>query len=175
MDPSPAHYGIYPARICSSSYMTSLNAPGFSISILNSAAVFRAVQGTVNTIVQAPADVLALVDGATDAAAWIGVRSHWPTQVHRDMGREETEVEQLLISLQSTQQCMTAGRDNDLNSWEAEGISRAALDGALRGACTAVLDREKELTQFDTIVGDGDCGETFAKGATGEYDHPCTK
>ena len=26
---------------------------------------------------------------------------------------------------------------------------------------------ESDLTKFDTIVGDGDCGETFARGATG--------
>ena len=26
---------------------------------------------------------------------------------------------------------------------------------------------ESDLTKFDTIVGDGDCGETFARGAMG--------
>lgn len=32
-------------------------------------------------------------------------------------------------------------------------------------ACQNVIDAEPEITRFDTIVGDGDCGETLARGA----------
>jgi len=33
-------------------------------------------------------------------------------------------------------------------------------------ACRNVIEAEPEITRFDTIVGDGDCGETLARGAT---------
>ena len=33
-------------------------------------------------------------------------------------------------------------------------------------ACRNVIASEPEITRFDTIVGDGDCGETLARGAT---------
>lgn len=32
-------------------------------------------------------------------------------------------------------------------------------------ACRNVIDAEPEITRYDTIVGDGDCGETLARGA----------
>ena len=32
-------------------------------------------------------------------------------------------------------------------------------------ACQNLIDAEPDITRFDTIVGDGDCGETLARGA----------
>lgn len=37
---------------------------------------------------------------------------------------------------------------------------------AILAACDAIITNEPQLTRFDTIVGDGDCGQTFARGAT---------
>jgi len=40
---------------------------------------------------------------------------------------------------------------------------------AIESACWAVLKIEKDLTEYDTILGDGDCGHTFAAGAAGMF------
>lgn len=36
----------------------------------------------------------------------------------------------------------------------------------LRNACHQLISREPDLTKWDTVMGDGDCGETLKNGAT---------
>lgn len=43
----------------------------------------------------------------------------------------------------------------------------------IRGACQAVLVPEPDMTRLDTIVGDGDYGETFPGGANGLFRSTC--
>lgn len=38
---------------------------------------------------------------------------------------------------------------------------------AVTAACQALIAAEPEITKYDTIAGDGDCGETLKAGATG--------
>ncbi|POS70373.1 dihydroxyacetone kinase, partial [Diaporthe helianthi] len=45
-------------------------------------------------------------------------------------------------------------------------LDAAALDKMLRGACEALVQAKPDLTRWDTLMGDGDCGETLKKGAT---------
>ena len=42
----------------------------------------------------------------------------------------------------------------------------ALAASAISKCCTALIEAEPQLTKFDTIVGDGDCGLTMARGAT---------
>lgn len=35
-----------------------------------------------------------------------------------------------------------------------------------------VITDEPEITRWDTIAGDGDCGETLLKGVLGTFSHP---
>ncbi|KAF8067861.1 DAK1/DegV-like protein [Lyophyllum atratum] len=146
-----ADIGLHPARVYSSAYMTSLNAPGFSISILNLSGVYRTVRTSPNWDIQV--DVLRLLDEHTDASAWVGVRSHWPIKrVARDA---EFEGE-------------TAASPSPPPSLKAIPESQGVPDTTERciiSACESVLRHEKALTDFDTVLGDGDCGETFAAGA----------
>ncbi|KAF9003013.1 Dak1 domain-containing protein [Cyathus striatus] len=148
-----AALGIHPRRTYLSTYMTSLNAPGFSISLLNTSAVHRQLSQPSS----APIDVLTLLDDPTDATAWIGVRV-WPHTISpRDLAVESEEYERL------------DGEEEEVyeeggGKWD---VSTAIVKAALRGACRALLDAEKELTEYDTVVGDGDCGGTLASGARG--------
>lgn len=41
------------------------------------------------------------------------------------------------------------------------------LEAAIRGATQAVIDAEPRITDFDTILGDGDCGQTLKTAALG--------
>ena len=42
----------------------------------------------------------------------------------------------------------------------------------LRRALMAVIEAEPEVTKFDTVVGDGDCGDTLKRGAEGKLKSP---
>ncbi|KAH7886514.1 DAK1 DegV-like protein [Phlebopus sp. FC_14] len=166
---------IVPSRVYSAPYMTSLNAPGFSISLVN---VTR-VEDIVNMIYgkgeeKDPIDVLALLDAPTDATAWVGVRS-WPARgFTRNAQAEEQEAEETLKTIlsnmpaPSSQPISSSSHcecDAGASTWGAFGFTPREVVSGLRGACEAVLEVEGEMTRFDTVVGDGDCGETFAGGA----------
>ncbi|ESK86590.1 dihydroxyacetone kinase [Moniliophthora roreri MCA 2997] len=134
---------IRPARVLSSSYMTSLNAPGFSLSLLNVSKIHASVSDV---------DILALIDDPTDAVAWVGTRAHWPSS------REQEEHKELLPTREPKD-------DQGARFWADRDISPDLVKRGILSACKAVLRVEAELTDYDTVVGDGDCGVTFASGA----------
>ncbi|CAA7268945.1 unnamed protein product [Cyclocybe aegerita] len=157
---------IYPRRIYSSSYMTSLNAPGFSISLLNVSAVQKTYHTQIHNNTRVASefarypliDLYDLLDAPTDAPLWLGVRAHWPS-TPTPVDFKADIADRILGSLQPTQLANVEPEERRRRS--GDGITKAAL----RGACKNVLAVETELTAFDTIVGDGDCGATFARGA----------
>ena len=152
--------------------MTSLNAPGFSISLLNITRIHEHLPNT-NT------DIQQLLDDPTSATSWLGVRTHWPSS---PLGRTALEAEStrflqsLCVQDTSSPTLNTPSNSQDateaLSFWRKADISPAAVTNAIVKACEKVLSVENELTRFDTIVGDGDCGDTFASGARGGYKLP---
>lgn len=42
------------------------------------------------------------------------------------------------------------------------------LEEAIRGAANAVIEAEPRITNYDTILGDGDCGQTLKTAALGK-------
>ncbi|TFY76771.1 hypothetical protein EWM64_g7241, partial [Hericium alpestre] len=152
---------IHPRRIYSSAYMTSLNAPGFSLSLLNLSHLRRSLSQDGDI------DVLALLDAPTEATAWAGVRTSWPDGI-REFEHEQAETESMLRSLHQTQSVEPSskgGGGDAKNYWQEADISVNAVEAGIRAACVRVLEIEADLTAYDTVVGDGDCGETFAAGA----------
>ncbi|THH20892.1 hypothetical protein EW146_g574 [Bondarzewia mesenterica] len=150
---------IRPRRVYCSAYMTSLNAPGFSLTLLNLSRVYRTLHLTAQDL-----DILALLDAPTDAHAWLGVRS-WPIYSNTQT-ESEAEAEQLLRTLKPrTEESHGEGRGEETTYWRAADISVGQVQAGIRAACMRVLEVEKDLTAFDTVVGDGDCGETFTAGA----------
>lgn len=161
---------IHPKRIYSSSYMTSLNAPGFSVSLLNVSLTRRTLSATsqIDQLIE-NIDVLALLDAPTTAHSWLGTRS-WPIASIRSYEREEAEADRLLRYLNRGSEDGNGTLTGDRESttyWRDADISVSVVESGIRGACEKVLECEGEMTRFDTVVGDGDCGETFAKGARG--------
>lgn len=135
--------------------MTSLNAPGFGISLINHKNVKK----------ETGQDLLELLDAPTDAYAWSGVKQGWgpATGKPRDRAAEEKEAHDRLAEVRSK-----GGSVSGLS-----GDAKAATGGPINGdpelvkkaiisACESAIKAEPDLTKFDTIVGDGDCGETLA-------------
>lgn len=157
--------------------MTSLNAPGFSISLLDVSAICsRLSSRSITPALTTVEGIMSLIDAPTEASAWAGVRAYWPELgTHRDMGREAEETEALLSVLSNRPSAPSfAGTQNSSSTWSGLGISEEQVEKAIREACVAVMDVEHDLTRFDTVLGDGDCGETFTSGAKGK-EKACTR
>lgn len=133
-------YSIKPTRIYSGTFMTALDGPGFSISLLNA-------DLDPNT------DVVGLLDAPSDTIGW-SVPQHQPT-------RPLEEVESSPVALHSTLNGME-------NGWTLPSADMQLTLHKLGCGLRALIDVEPEVTKFDTIVGDGDCGTTLRRGAEGQ-------
>ncbi|KAF9444210.1 DAK1/DegV-like protein [Macrolepiota fuliginosa MF-IS2] len=140
--------GIHPQRVYLSSFMTSLNAPGFSVSLLNVSAVNHFVTPHGINI-----DTFKLLDAPTDAHSWLGVRRYW------DSGGVSPR-NQVITKTVPLEELARHESDHP-----PADILPATIRLALQSACRAVLAIENELTEYDTVSGDGDCGHTFSAGA----------
>ncbi|KXN91895.1 Dihydroxyacetone kinase 1 [Leucoagaricus sp. SymC.cos] len=138
---------VHPRRIFVSSFMTSLNASGFSATLLNVSEVNRHLR-TQNVAV----GTFELVDAPTDAYSWLGVQRYWEDKFSPT--RQE-----------DTHDYFPTGATINTNADVVQCVTPSNIANALHSACHAVLKVEKELTEYDTATGDGDCGHTFAAGA----------
>ncbi|KAF2147908.1 Dak1-domain-containing protein [Myriangium duriaei CBS 260.36] len=126
-------WDVKPARILVGTFETSLNAPGFSISLCNLSAASKELDLPV-------AELLSLLDEPTAAVSW---RNTTPCPQKEQQAR--------LTSLNARGSTMTL----------THGIvNPALLEAAIRAGCEAAILAEPDLTRWDTVLGDGDCGET---------------
>jgi triose/dihydroxyacetone kinase / FAD-AMP lyase (cyclizing) len=141
--------------------MTSLNAFGFSLSILNLTRVKHTLKRDNLTF-----DPLDLLDDPTEAAAWVGVKSFWSAKGSRErkLTREDNATSPEVLNVPSE----SPNDDTDRDIWST--ISPVSVKNAITGACQAILAAEEELNGLDAVVGDGDCGTTFSAGAKGLFD-----
>jgi len=131
-------YNIKPVRILAGTYMTSLNGLGFSISILN----------VVNTDIGGPS-MIQLLDAPSEAAGWAGPirKETWEAKSSRTrdepaFGGGEVKPSGLKISPEAFKTALTEGLDR-------------------------IVAAEPDITKYDTVVGDGDCGIGLKRGAEG--------
>ena len=138
-------WSIEPVRTFSGAFETSLNAPGFSISLANISAAARQCNVSAN-------ELLGLLDLPTAAVSWpnqgcvksssYGVNGANGINEHRGMH-----------SVQRTGQPKSTNQEFDLK------VDPALLNRVIRAGCEAAIASEPKLTQWDLIMGDGDCGE----------------
>ncbi|UZJ56310.1 hypothetical protein CBS101457_005630 [Exobasidium rhododendri] len=152
-------YNLHPSRCYANQYMTSLNAPGFGISLINHKNVKK----------ETGQDLLELLDAPTDAYAWSGVKQGWGSASGQPRNRaaEEKEASDRLAEIQARGGSVS-GLNNDAKKKSAGGPINAdpkLVKKAITLACQSAIKAEPDLTKFDTIVGDGDCGETLAHAA----------
>lgn len=131
-------YRIKPLRVISGTFMTSLNGLGFSITLLNVVDTGLGV-GMVE-LLDAPAEV-----------------TGWSAPIPKETWEAENKAERADRAEESRKP-----QESGL-TWDP-AIATAALTAGLK----SVIDAEPEITKFDTIVGDGDCGTGLKRGAEGE-------
>ncbi|KAG9241116.1 Dak1 domain-containing protein [Calycina marina] len=131
-------YSLQLVRILAGTYMSSLNGLGFSISILK----------IVETGLESGESMVQLLDTSTQATGWLNAFQPGPMS---------TTVESRLASPAE-------------NIEETLPPSRLSLDSnqavkLLKSGLSRLISAEAEITKYDTMVGDGDCGLCLKNGA----------
>ncbi|EME48070.1 hypothetical protein DOTSEDRAFT_147244 [Dothistroma septosporum NZE10] len=134
-------YGIKPARILSGTFMTSLNGLGFSISLLRV------------TDLGLSKSMIELLDAPSEAAGWSAAISTktWSKPPNKTLN-----------------QAADAGAENKASGLQ---IDPKLTTKALAHALDRVISAEPDITRYDTVVGDGDCGIGLKRGAEGIKSH----
>lgn len=136
-----AKHSIHPIRTLVGSFMTSLNMPGFSLSLLNVTNADKMCGGVAGV------SVAELLQDPTAVCAWPGMSVEVP-----DL--ERCRKDEVKDEVQAPPPLHTPCTERE------HFIARA-----IKSACDAILAVEPELTRWDTVVGDGDCGTTLSSGA----------
>ncbi|KAI0598200.1 Dak1 domain-containing protein [Biscogniauxia sp. FL1348] len=135
-------WGISPVRILSGTYMTSLNGLGFSITLLN----------VVNTDIGGPS-MIQLLDYPCEATGWSAPIAKETWEAKNTNTRED--------STDSGQSTKPSGVK----------IDTTAFSATLTAGLQALVAAEPDITKYDTVVGDGDCGIGLRRGAEAVLKH----
>lgn len=127
--------GAVVERVIAGTLMTSLNMPGFSLTVL-----LLPEGPTAQTI-------LSLLDDTPDAPGWKWAAHTTPGQPTQKQTAARTQT----ASVPGTMK---------LKAEDPE-----AFIEAVKRACYALIKEEPEITRMDNIAGDGDCGLTLKDGA----------
>ena len=128
-------WDIKPTKIYSGPFETSLNGPGFSITLCNLTTAASSSKTSVSELMQ-------LLGAETKAPAWPNVLANTSTKEKRK------EAPGIDISKQ-----------NEVSDSEDIRIDPWLLENSVRLACQRAIDAEPNLTKWDMEMGDGDCGE----------------
>ncbi|KAL5322380.1 hypothetical protein ACEPPN_010353 [Leptodophora sp. 'Broadleaf-Isolate-01'] len=121
------------SRVLSGTFMSSLDGPGFSI-----------------TLLKATSEMLKYIDAPSNAVGWpsteglLSAKRDRPPQVAQIPKDLEADVNQ---------------------SQDGVRLNVQEFKSRVIQACTNLIASEARITEADTIVGDGDCGITLARGA----------
>ncbi|PSR83203.1 Dak1 domain-domain-containing protein [Coniella lustricola] len=129
-------WNIKPVRILTGAFETSLNAPGFSISLCNLSAASRETDTSV-------AELLELLDAPTTAVSWPNLTT--PKAHHNEIPTQESQVQ--------TNGVAKSNKGSDIV------VDPFLLKTVIRAGCEAAIAAEPNLTKWDMVMGDGDCGE----------------
>ncbi|KAF5247259.1 hypothetical protein FANTH_6516 [Fusarium anthophilum] len=130
-------WSITPIRCLSGSFETSLNAPGFSVSLCNISAAASLCNSTTATL-------LKLFGRPTTAVSWPNLVRPSQKLVPRDEGKQNGH---------------TNGERSFVAATQYDSMDRSLLERCIRSACEKAILAEPKLTEWDMMMGDGDCGE----------------
>ncbi|KAF5724057.1 dihydroxyacetone kinase [Fusarium mundagurra] len=135
-------YNIRPVRILSGTFMTSLNGLGFSISLLN----------VVSPDFEAPS-MVELLDAPSEVVGWSA-----PVQASTWEAKNTNT---------------RTGRVGVTGDIKSSGLKTdpSTAQAVLKKGLQKVIEAEPEVTHYDTIVGDGDCGIGLKRGAEAILKH----
>ncbi|KAJ5705937.1 hypothetical protein N7536_001626 [Penicillium majusculum] len=131
-------YQVNMVRVIQGTFLTSLNGLGFSISLMK----------LVDPGLGVKATMLELLDAPAEAVGWSAPvnTSTWEKNLNAD-----------------TADLKTSNLTEDIHS--NLQLDPTVLQKALNAGLERVIKAEAEVTRYDTIVGDGDCGIGLKRGA----------
>lgn len=132
-------YGIVPSRVTSGTFITSINAPIFTISLFN---VTRSCDDRFTE-----EEIFELFDTRTEATSF-------PTRRHTSITPLNTR-HRLISNFSGYEEGDTMKFSNDIV------IDSNLLKKVVTTAAKNVIELEPKLTKWDTKMGDGDCGTTL--------------
>ncbi|RSM15257.1 hypothetical protein BHE90_014546 [Fusarium euwallaceae] len=135
-------HNIRPVRVLSGTYMTSLNGLGFSITLLN----------VVAPDFDAPS-MIELLDAPTEVVGWCAPIQSRTWEAKNSATRTGND-----------------GASQDAQPSDLK-IDASSAQAAFKRALEKVIAAEPEVTRYDTVVGDGDCGIGLKRGAEAILKH----
>ncbi|KAK6530485.1 hypothetical protein TWF694_003836 [Orbilia ellipsospora] len=130
-------WSIFPKRAFCGTFETSLNGPGFSVSLFN-------ISGAAREHGVSAEEILRLLDAPTDAPAWPRVNYTAPPAKKLTNGVNGTY----------TNGVVKTPIPGDRN------LDPSLLYDTIKRACERAITAEPDLTKWDMEMGDGDCGES---------------
>ncbi|KAE8454509.1 hypothetical protein EG329_000132 [Mollisiaceae sp. DMI_Dod_QoI] len=126
LDQLETKWDIKPTKIYSAPFETSLNGPGFSITLCNLTLAAKESKTSVDELME-------LLGAETKAPSWPNVLANTSTKTTR----------------------------KDASEIDLEKEVQITLEEDIRGklACERAIAAEPNLTKWDMVMGDGDCGE----------------
>lgn len=164
--PTEQDWKIKPCRIYSGMFETSLNGPGFSLTLGNLSNVATAVDKPVS-------ELLRLLDAPTSAPAWPRSGYGQPVEVSKESAerreKAQAEAEESSLNVKGPEGMRAPIKSSKITHSPNPTIrllltflAPPSLLHALRTACSAALTAEPNITKYDIQMGDGDCGEAVA-------------
>ncbi|KAI5451888.1 hypothetical protein NCC49_001190 [Naganishia albida] len=126
-------------RVNAGSFMTSCNLPGFSLTLL-------LLPRNEDKPKYSAERILQLLDASASAPGW------------KPFTKVVNEAEAYTPDQGQVEEMKNGGKAVSIPNF-------GVFQSALRAACENVIAAEPEITQFDTIAGDGDCGLCLKAGA----------
>jgi len=149
-------WNMHPVRILSGTYMTSLNGLGFSISLLK----------VTDTGLGPDSSMVKLLDAPAEACGWSApiLGETWSKGAQSAMQREPSKVEGISPSnLRGMDSCLIIVQHMPNIMLVDYEYAKFTLTTALK----RLIGAEPDITRYDTVVGDGDCGIGLKRGAEG--------
>ncbi|KAI5281875.1 hypothetical protein KEM52_003846, partial [Ascosphaera acerosa] len=138
-----ADWAVVPARTYAGTFLTSLNGLGFSVSLLRLA----------DTGLGEGRQLLDLLDAPAECAGWPAPVA--PETWQRDDWREQAD----------HHPCSDGSGGLEAAAPSGLRVDPAVLRRVLGGGLRRVIAAEPKVTEYDTVVGDGDCGVGLKRGA----------
>lgn len=126
-------------RIYAGTFVSSLDGPGFSVTLLG-----------LND------EILPLLDAATTAPAWQSHNNNFVSIHDRIVPSKSTPIT-------SSTRLSTNGKSS------MHDIPVPIIKHILSAVEQSITEAEPAITRYDTLAGDGDCGETLLNGINGKY------
>lgn len=138
-----ADHHIEPKRVIYGALITALNGPGFSVTLLNASKASKEVSGV---------NVIELLDAPSNAPGWNAASFTSP------QAKKLADNATLNVVKAEVEEAHTSSNSGiKVNAVQFKSLISAGLE--------EVKKQEPKITRYDTIAGDGDCGETLVAGA----------